>query len=497
MRSTRGGQAGRAVAALLVCAALSTVAGVGPALGAPSPEPVGTGGDSVGPVPSRFVKYYLVGAAADGRPEQLRQIAQRLLGAEARFRELLELNAGRTQPDGGRMTDPASLRSGWVLLLPWDAAGEGVRYGVPPDTTAGAARPGQPAAADGSATCASRSTWDGSGVSWAQLRLVPDSAWARSRGDGVTVAVVDSGVDAAVPALTGRVRPGVDLSSAGLRGDRDCLGHGTALATIVAAQPAAGQGVFGMAPAATILPIRLATPGGTVRPADPSDVVRALAAAAAGGATVVLIGVPLDVSDEQIRAALHAAAARDVVVVLPAPPVGIPVSGMPANVLRVGAAGPDDRPVGDHPPGSVDVLAPGVRVASLSVGGGAVEGSGADFAAPFVAGLVAVLRAGEPELSAVAVVDRVQRTADNAEDGPDPRIGWGMISPGDAAGAKAHGDGTDGQGRFSTGDGASLALLLVAVLSVLAMSMRRRRAPGPLPAWPAWLRRRTDRPGDH
>ncbi|MGW0435147.1 hypothetical protein ACWDV4_21735 [Micromonospora sp. NPDC003197] len=99
-------------------------------------------GISAGQAPSdtRTVKYYTVSDSPGG--ETLASVAGRILGDESRADELYQLNAGRTQPDGGTLTEPTRLRVGWHLILPWDAVGDGVQYGrlptgkgTPPPTT--------------------------------------------------------------------------------------------------------------------------------------------------------------------------------------------------------------------------------------------------------------------------------------------------------------------------------------------------------------------------
>ena len=89
-------------------------------------------------------KYYVVGTLSDGRPEYLYQIAARTLGDGSRYPEIARLNVGRPQPDGATLTDPARLRPGWILLLPGDANGAGVRIGSPPPV-----QPKRPPADDG------------------------------------------------------------------------------------------------------------------------------------------------------------------------------------------------------------------------------------------------------------------------------------------------------------------------------------------------------------
>ena len=73
-----------------------------------------------------------------------------------------------------------------------------------------------------------------SGVPWPQARYDLHRLAGIADGGGVTVAVVDSGVDATHPQLTGTVVRGEDLLTPGGTGQRDCVGHGTAVASIIA-----------------------------------------------------------------------------------------------------------------------------------------------------------------------------------------------------------------------------------------------------------------------
>ena len=201
------------------------------------------------------VKYYLVKSDVDGAPERLTDIALRLLGSADRSADIYQLNVGRIQPDGQRLTDPNVLAVGWLLILPWDAIGSGVIVGpLPAVGTPGQTgdSPGSgPAAGPDRGGCVVASQRAAMGTPWPQLRLAPDQAWPISRGSGVTVAVIGSGVDASVPALAGRVSAGADLVSGKPGGNSDCLGHGTAMAGIVAAQPRVGSDLVGIAPEAT------------------------------------------------------------------------------------------------------------------------------------------------------------------------------------------------------------------------------------------------------
>ncbi|WP_422755709.1 hypothetical protein [Micromonospora sp. WMMD708] len=108
-------------------------------VGTVSADPTPTATNSADATPAG--RYYVVGPPVGGQREYLYQIAATTLGDGNRYREVFELNRGRRQPDGGRLTDPTELRPGWVLALPPDARGPGVRIGPLPPTGADATPP--------------------------------------------------------------------------------------------------------------------------------------------------------------------------------------------------------------------------------------------------------------------------------------------------------------------------------------------------------------------
>ena len=99
----------------------TTIAAAAPVRAAPSPV-----------APSADVKYYVVRDEFGGEPEFLFEIAQRFLGSGDRNDEIFQLNKGRLQPDGLRLTKPEAILPGWILQLPPDAEGEGIRTGPLP-----------------------------------------------------------------------------------------------------------------------------------------------------------------------------------------------------------------------------------------------------------------------------------------------------------------------------------------------------------------------------
>jgi len=91
---------------------------------------------------------------------------------------------------------------------------------------------------------------------WQIRELDAPSAWALSSGDGVTVAVIDSGVDATNPDLIGQVLPGADFVDGTTDGRVDLVGHGTTVAGLIAGRDDDSSGVVGLAPHAKILAVR-------------------------------------------------------------------------------------------------------------------------------------------------------------------------------------------------------------------------------------------------
>ncbi|MDW5323213.1 S8 family serine peptidase [Plantactinospora sp. KLBMP9567] len=335
--------------------------------------------------------YYTVTDSYQGAPENLWEVADRFLGDAGRAGEILDLNSGRVQPDGGRLSDPGRLRAGWHLVLPWDAIGTELRHGSPP------------ASAEPSSGCA-RETAVPAAASWGQTLLTPSRVWSVTDGSGVKVAVVGSGVDGAATELSGRVAAGTDVATGTGRADTGCEGSGTALAGIVAGADGTGGEIFGVAPGARVVPVNAGTAKLSARLA-----ATGIDVAVASGARVVLVGAGVDAAEPVVRAAISDAISQDVVVVLPASAAADPADGL----LRVGAIREDRQPADDYPDDAVDLLAPGVGVASIGR-----SGSGAEYAAAFVAGTVALVRSAHPGLRAAEVTRQVLTT-----------VAEGVVSP--------------------------------------------------------------------
>nr|WP_239096024.1 type VII secretion-associated serine protease mycosin [Micromonospora lutea] len=276
-----------------------------------------------------------------------------------------------------------------------------------------------------------------SATPWPQQRYAPERLARLATGAGVTVAVVDSGVDRRHPQLAGRVLAGTDLLDPGGDGGIDCVGHGTGVASIIAAAPRDGTSFRGLAPQARILPVRVSEQQvvdgrGTGRTSAPRDLGRAVRWAVDQGADVVNLSVVLYADHPAVRAAVAYAVSRDVVVVAAASNLSgegerRPYPAAYDGVLGVGAIGADGlRADFSHTGAQVDLVAPGVGVLVANPGQGHRNADGTSFAAPFVAATAALLRQYRPDLSAVEVARRIVATADPA---PGGGYGAGVLNP--------------------------------------------------------------------
>ncbi|WAL67840.1 type VII secretion-associated serine protease mycosin [Amycolatopsis cynarae] len=280
---------------------------------------------------------------------------------------------------------------------------------------------------------------------WAQQTLAPEAAWPYSRGAGVLVAVVDSGVDADHPQLRrpGKVLAGRDFAAGRtFPGNFDCDSHGTAVASIIAGDAQPGVGFHGVAPDATLLPVRVSDRdigdrGETLR-INPQVIGAGIRYAVDQGARVLNLSLAGLADYSPIRDAVAYAVARDVVVVaaagnaqqdasteLPSYPAAYP------GVLGVGAvdingARASTSQIGPY----VGLVAPGAGVLAATRVGGHAYVDGSSFATPFVAGTAALVRAAWPQLSAREVIRRLEATASPARGGQDSdAYGAGLVNP--------------------------------------------------------------------
>jgi type VII secretion-associated serine protease mycosin len=271
---------------------------------------------------------------------------------------------------------------------------------------------------------------------WAQRRHGLERLAGLADGASVLVAVVDSGVDPTHPQLAGAVVAGLDLLDDGGDGRLDCVGHGTAVASIIAGRARAGTALRGVAPGATVLPVRVSEridDEADGRAAPLADVASAVRRAVDRGARVVNLSLTTDRDDPALRDAVRYARSRDVVLVAAAGnrhEAGNP-RPYPASydgVVGVGGVQPDGVRVPTSQTGPhVDLAAPGADITAAARGGGHARYAGTSFAAAFVAGTAALVRQYHPALTADQVTERLITTADALD--PGSGTGAGVVNP--------------------------------------------------------------------
>jgi membrane-anchored mycosin MYCP len=284
-------------------------------------------------------------------------------------------------------------------------------------------------------------------IPWPVRRYAPARIWPLATGAGQTVAVIDSGVDANHPQLAGKVDAGLDLLDKQPAATFDCIGHGTGVASIIAASVREGVGFTGLAPGARILPIRVSeqplvdnnqNQGGSV---DPGGFAQAILYAVNSGARVINLSVYYFVDDKRVRDAIEAARAKDIVIVAAvgnshstegAQPDPTPYPAAYPGVLGVGAIDESGARASESQVGSyVDLVAPGGNVTmAANRSKDYWVGQGTSFAVPYVAAAAALVLSRWPKMHADEVIRRLEATADPARGGPhSTEYGYGEVDP--------------------------------------------------------------------
>ncbi|ROP50628.1 type VII secretion-associated serine protease mycosin [Streptomyces sp. PanSC9] len=288
------------------------------------------------------------------------------------------------------------------------------------------------------------------GRPWALQRVNLDELWAQSTGKNVQVAVIDTGVDIKNPQLTKAVdvskglnllpaknSKGEKIERGNKTGTTDTVGHGTRVAGIIAARPAKGTGFVGLAPDATIIPIKQndAEGDGTA-----NTLATAIRDAVRAGADVINISQDtanaLDPKDSVLKDAVDFAIGQKVVIVASAGNDGLGGNvkvTYPASYPGVLAVAASDRN-NERAPFSqsgdfVGVAAPGVDMISTVPGNGHCSDNGTSFSAPYVAGVAALLKSKYPHWTTRQVVAQIEQTAERSIPGKDMRVGWGVVDP--------------------------------------------------------------------
>ncbi len=294
---------------------------------------------------------------------------------------------------------------------------------------------------------------------WVLNAIDVPAAWQVTKGQGVTVAVIDSGVNPDVSDLTGSVITGPDLTGVGTPESNPNWGmHGTWMASLIAGHghDGGGSGIIGVAPMAHVLSIRVITnsgdPGYARYERQPParhqrELATAIKYAISRGADVISMSLGDGTPSLPVRLALQEALNHNIVILASsgnsgdepgARAQGAPLS-FPADypgVLSVAAVGQNGAPAGFSSDNlSVQVAAPGVQVPAQGQGGGYWLVSGTSPACALAAGVAALIRSAYPALPPDLVREAMTSTTSNRPPGGyDVEVGFGTV---DAAAALA------------------------------------------------------------
>ncbi|MDO0911132.1 type VII secretion-associated serine protease mycosin [Streptomyces sp. DT2A-34] len=268
---------------------------------------------------------------------------------------------------------------------------------------------------------------------WHLTAMKAEEMWKTTRGEGVTVAVIDSGVDDTNPDLRGQVLEGKDFApDAPGDQDTDVSGHGTGMAGLIAGtgESGGGDGAFGLAPRAKILPIRV--------PLKATVFAKAIRYAVDTGAKVINIsmgvggGAPLQEESEAVKYALDKGALifaavgndGDSSLVTPAATPG---------VVGVGAVGKDLRKTAESQYGpQVDLAAPGAdMVAACTTETGLCTAHGTSDATAITSASAALIWSHHPDWTNNQVLRVMLNTAAGPTSGAkrNDYIGYGVVRP--------------------------------------------------------------------
>ncbi|OCG76585.1 S8 family serine peptidase [Microbacterium sediminis] len=273
-------------------------------------------------------------------------------------------------------------------------------------------------------------------------------AWKTTRGKGVTIAVIDTGIAAGSEQLDTAVTDGIDVSGVGSADGRTPVGaqdssHGTLVGSVAAARGTGPDtGFIGVAPEAQLLSVSVGF-GASAAVPFVDQVPEAITWAVDQGADIINLSWTTNTLswDESWDEAFLHAFENDVVIVVAAGnrAAGTRVVGAPATIPGVLVVGGVDEngkaSVEASTQGiTIGVAAPSEKLLGVAPDGRVVSWKGTSGAAPIVAGIAALIRSAHPELDADNVINRIIQTADPVAGTtpPDPEYGYGLVDAAEA-----------------------------------------------------------------
>lgn len=276
-----------------------------------------------------------------------------------------------------------------------------------------------------------------------------EKAWETTRGEGVRIAVIDTGIGRGPVEFEGAVVGGTDVSGIGTADGRTPVGavdsnHGSWVASLAAGRGTGPEtGMIGVAPEAELLSVSVGF-GASATRSFTDQIAEAIRWSVDNGADVINMSLTTNAPDwdRSWDDAFLYAMENDVVIVVAAgnrgsgttrvgAPATIPGVLTVAGVDPLGKASVEASTQGI----TIGVSAPSENLVGVSADGRLVLWNGTSGAAPIVAGIAALVRSAHPELDAANVINRIvdtARPASGASAVPDPLYGYGLV---DAAAA--------------------------------------------------------------
>lgn len=277
----------------------------------------------------------------------------------------------------------------------------------------------------------------GQKIDWGLSLLGVPELWKVTRGEGVRVAILDTGISPMHPDLAPAIELAQDFTNSS-SGWSDVAGHGSHTAGTIAARDD-DNGVVGIANQCSLLVGKVLGDDGS---GASSWIAKGIRWAADNKADVISMSLGSPYPDPQIKAAIDYAVGKGVIVVCAAgnEGPGDNTTGFPGsfdNVISVGAIDQSKRIAMFSSRGKVDVAAPGVNILSDWPPRSVASLSGTSMATPFVSGIVALMVAkhrkfggATPVETPAQVIEHLLKTAvDAGTPGKDAAYGWGIVDP--------------------------------------------------------------------